>query len=137
MLTYLEAARYKISCALAELDGKSKPSHPLATHIHVIRDRQGFQQSILKVIPPFLTILSISNSSKFFQHVVYIFQVPPWVQKDTSEQPEQVESPDWTDRGTADGNSVQPDSDFGTISQKNYILPYESSYNFMREKNTS
>jgi hypothetical protein len=23
------------------------------------------------------------------------------------------DSPDWTDRGTADGNSVQPDSDFG------------------------
>ncbi|XP_065216530.1 uncharacterized protein Nost isoform X2 [Planococcus citri] len=72
MLTYLEAARYKVSCALAELDGKPKPSHPLATHIHVIRDRQGFQQSILKV--------------------------PPWVQKDANEQPEQVESPDWTDR---------------------------------------
>lgn len=49
ILTYLEAARYKISCALAELDGKPKPSHPLAAHIHVIRDRQGFQQSILKV----------------------------------------------------------------------------------------
>lgn len=49
MLTYLEAARFKISCALAELDGKVKPSHPLAPHIHMIRDRQGFQQSILKV----------------------------------------------------------------------------------------
>lgn len=49
MLTYLEAARFKISCALSELDGKPKPSHPLASHVHVIRDRQGFQQSILKV----------------------------------------------------------------------------------------
>jgi len=25
------------------------------------------------------------------------------------------DSPDWTDRGTADGNSVQPDSDFGEL----------------------
>ena len=41
-------------------------------------------------------------------------QVPPWVQKETHIEPaEQIESPNWTDRGTADGNSVQPDSDFG------------------------
>lgn len=26
------------------------------------------------------------------------------------------ESPDWMDRGAADGNSVQPDSDFGELN---------------------
>lgn len=42
-------------------------------------------------------------------------QVPPWVHKETIECSENVESPEWTDRGTADGNSIQPDSDFGTL----------------------
>lgn len=47
---------------------------------------------------------------------MYLSQVPPWVHKETSiEHTEQIESPDWTDRGTADGNSVQPDSDFGIL----------------------
>lgn len=49
MLTYLEAARYKVSNALAEVDVKPKTSHPLSSHIHVIRDKQGLQQSVLKV----------------------------------------------------------------------------------------
>ena len=49
MLTYLEAARYKVHGTLSELDGQSRASHPLAPHIQVTRDRQGFQQSILKV----------------------------------------------------------------------------------------
>lgn len=49
MLTYLEAARYKVLCVLSELEGRPRPSHPLADHIHVSRDRQGYQQSVLKV----------------------------------------------------------------------------------------
>ncbi|CAH2035433.1 unnamed protein product, partial [Iphiclides podalirius] len=53
MLTYLEAVRYKISASLSELDSRSPVQHPLATHIQIIRDKQGLQQSILKV-PPWL-----------------------------------------------------------------------------------
>ncbi|CAK1588321.1 unnamed protein product [Parnassius mnemosyne] len=53
MLTYLEAVRYKISASLSELDNRSPVQHPLATHIQIIRDKQGLQQSILKV-PPWL-----------------------------------------------------------------------------------
>ncbi|CAH1395573.1 unnamed protein product [Nezara viridula] len=82
MLTYLEAARYKVLCVLSELEGRPRPSHPLADHIHVSRDRQGYQQSVLKV--------------------------PPWIHSET-------EITDLVDRGTADGTSVQPDSDFGDI----------------------
>jgi len=49
MLTYLEAARYKVHSTLAELNGDRRGSHPLASHIQVTRDRQGLQQSVLKV----------------------------------------------------------------------------------------
>ncbi|KAJ9596737.1 hypothetical protein L9F63_012243, partial [Diploptera punctata] len=85
MLTYLEAMRYKVQSALAELDGRTRGGHPLAAHIQVTRDRQGLQQSVLKV--------------------------PPWVREESLDRLA-GDSPDWTDRGTADGNSVQPDSDF-------------------------
>ncbi|KDR11453.1 Nostrin [Zootermopsis nevadensis] len=85
MLTYLEAMRYKVQSALAELDGRARGGHPLASHIQVTRDRQGLQQSVLKV--------------------------PPWVREESLDRLA-GDSPDWTDRGTADGNSVQPDSDF-------------------------
>ncbi|CAH2103085.1 unnamed protein product [Euphydryas editha] len=53
MLTYLEAVRYKITSSLNELDSRPPTQHPLATHIQVVRDKQGLQQSILK-IPPWL-----------------------------------------------------------------------------------
>lgn len=48
-------------------------------------------------------------------------QVPLWVRKESVElSPDNL---DWTDRGTADGNSVQPDSDFGkTIVNFNIIF---------------
>ena len=49
MLTYLEAARYKVQSVLAELEGRPHQPHPLSSHIVVHRDRQGLQQSILKV----------------------------------------------------------------------------------------
>lgn len=49
MLTYLEAARYKVQSVLAELEGRPNQTHPLSSHIIVHRDRQGLQQSILKV----------------------------------------------------------------------------------------
>ncbi|KOB76292.1 putative dna binding protein, partial [Operophtera brumata] len=53
MLTYLEAVRYKITASLNELDSRPPVQHPLSTHIQVVRDKQGLQQSILKV-PPWL-----------------------------------------------------------------------------------
>ncbi|XP_041986824.1 nostrin [Aricia agestis] len=53
MLTYLEAVRYKITSSLSDLDNLPVAQHPLATHIQVVRDKQGLQQSILKV-PPYL-----------------------------------------------------------------------------------
>lgn len=49
MLTYLEAVRYKITASLNELDNRPIVHHPLASHIQIIRDKQGLQQSILKV----------------------------------------------------------------------------------------
>ncbi|KAJ0183694.1 hypothetical protein K1T71_000117 [Dendrolimus kikuchii] len=53
MLTYLEAVRYKITASMNELDNRPPVQHPLATHIQILRDKQGLQQSILKV-PPWL-----------------------------------------------------------------------------------
>lgn len=35
MLTYLEATRFKMQCALADLDGHNKPTHPLFAHMEV------------------------------------------------------------------------------------------------------
>ncbi|XP_071451671.1 nostrin [Hetaerina americana] len=104
MLTYLEAARYKVQGALAELDGRQRAPHPLAPHITVTRDRQGLQQSVLKV--------------------------PPWVWQQGGTPLEQLsagDSPDWTDRGKADGNSVQPDSDFDEFSSQGSDKEYQSS----------
>lgn len=100
MLTYLEAMRYKVQSALAELDGRTRGGHPLAAHIQVTRDRQGLQQSVLKV--------------------------PPWVREESLDRLA-GDSPDWTDRGTADGNSVQPDSDFDEFSSQGSEKDYQSS----------
>lgn len=49
MFTYLEAARYKVQNALAELDSRPRSGHTLAPYITVTRDKSGLQQSILKV----------------------------------------------------------------------------------------
>lgn len=49
MLTYLEGTRYKLQSTLLELDHKQRGTHPLAPHIQLTRDRNGLQQSILKV----------------------------------------------------------------------------------------
>lgn len=104
MLTYLEGARYKVQSALAELDSRPRNGHPLASHITVTRDKSGLQQSILKV-PQWLR--------------------DQWVEPETSplsdksnrstihDDGDEEEVEDWNDRGTADGNSNRPDSDFG------------------------
>lgn len=96
MLIYLEAARYKVQSALSELDGRTKPSHPLASHIQVTRDRQGLQQSILKV--------------------------PQWARNEAIGNQSQPDSPDWTGREAGDGTSVQPDSDFGKLISLNFRM---------------
>ncbi|KAF6198172.1 hypothetical protein GE061_007919 [Apolygus lucorum] len=90
MLTYLEAARYKVQRSLAELEGNPVSEHPLAEHLHITKDRQGYRQTILKV--------------------------PPWVHNDSLDVASDCS--DWVDRGTADGNSVQPDSDFDEFSSQ-------------------
>lgn len=51
MLLYLEAARYKVGGTLAEVEGSKRGKHPLAEYILVSRDKQGLQQSVLKVNP--------------------------------------------------------------------------------------
>ncbi|XP_011301830.1 uncharacterized protein Nost [Fopius arisanus] len=104
MLTYLEAARYKVGGALAEIEGGKRPKHPLAEHILVSRDKQGLQQSVLKV--------------------------PTWAKNESFESPEveddidihisknEVERNDW-DRTAGDGNSENPpdEEDFSDFDE--------------------
>ncbi|KAK7073301.1 hypothetical protein SK128_027063 [Halocaridina rubra] len=105
MLAYLEAARYKVQCSLDELNNRPKMTHPLAKHIEVHRDKQGLTFSVLKV--------------------------PPWVRGNSvdvspaSDSP--TGSPNWNDRGTADGNSVQPDSDFDEFSSQGSDREYQTA----------
>lgn len=56
MLTYLEASRYKVQNALAELDSRPRSGHALAPYITVTRDKSGLQQSVLKVRLTYLLI---------------------------------------------------------------------------------
>lgn len=107
MLAYLEAARYKIQCSIDELGNRPKTVHPLAKHIEVHRDKQGYTCSVLKV--------------------------PTWVRGNSvdvspaSNSP--TGSPNWNDRGTADGNSVQPDSDFDEFSSQGSDRDYQATMN--------
>ncbi|KAK4879842.1 hypothetical protein RN001_007988 [Aquatica leii] len=108
MLTYLEGARYKVQNALAELDSKPKTGHPLAPHITVTRDKSGLQQSVLKV-PQWLKDEMIEPDKS------------PLSEKSEKSQTigdNDFLEPDWTDRGAADGNSNQPDSDFDEFSSQ-------------------
>lgn len=67
MLVYLEAARYKVGGTLAEVEGSKRIKHPLAEHILVSRDKQGLQQSVLKV-----NINHKNKKNKFFSLHIYI-----------------------------------------------------------------
>ncbi|XP_022240387.1 nostrin-like [Limulus polyphemus] len=49
MLAYLEASHHKVECALADLENKSRPMHPLAAHMEQYRDKQGGIHSVLKL----------------------------------------------------------------------------------------
>ncbi|XP_037089407.1 uncharacterized protein LOC119109761 [Pollicipes pollicipes] len=99
LLAYLEASRYKIQVALAELEGQPRPQHPLRKHIEYHKDRQGMTQSILKV--------------------------PGWVALDPLDLSPDI-SPTWAaDRGKADGTSHQPDSDFDEFSSQGDEREYQ------------
>ncbi|XP_034944053.1 uncharacterized protein Nost isoform X2 [Chelonus insularis] len=107
MLTYLEAARYKVGGALAEVEGGKKGKHPLAEHILVSRDKQGLQQSVLKM--------------------------PPWAKNESFELPDvdediedihlskdhEVDHHEWIDRTAGDGNSENPpdEEDFSDFDE--------------------
>lgn len=56
-----------------------------------------------------------------------------WVRKDSVEL--SADNIDWTDRGTADGNSVQPDSDFGEYLVTSSNVAYYSK-NILKCKNS-
>ncbi|XP_063702533.1 uncharacterized protein LOC134832443 [Culicoides brevitarsis] len=143
MLTYLEGARYKLQSALMELDHRPRGSHPLAQHIQITRDRNGLQQSILKV-PIWLRNDENDNSNQSMtfedfdqscteaalpmqENIVIECENETIVEKinamnkptkEISEKTEEDkcdESPTF-DRGVADGNSNQPDSDFDEFS---------------------
>lgn len=70
MLTYLEAVRYKTAASLSALDSRPPAAHPLAAHIRVLRDKQGLQQSILKV-----TVSSIQNYTTVNDNYLYTSEV--------------------------------------------------------------
>ncbi|XP_066596133.1 uncharacterized protein Nost [Prorops nasuta] len=90
MLMYFEAARYKVGGTLAEVEGSKRGKHPLAEHILVSRDKQGLQQSVLKI--------------------------PSWAKNESFEIQDSQdelevhlkEGENWTDRTAGDGNSENP-----------------------------
>ena len=49
MLAYLEGSRHKVECSLAELEHRTRPTHPVERHVHTSRDKQGMMVSVLKV----------------------------------------------------------------------------------------
>ncbi|XP_074039678.1 nostrin isoform X1 [Leptinotarsa decemlineata] len=113
MLIYLEGAKYKVQSTLAELDSRPKTGHPLAPHITITRDKSGLQQSILKV-PQWLRDEWCDGDKS------------PVSEKSTKSEKSDNSDPhindvydqDWLDRGAADGNSNQPDSDFDEFSSQ-------------------
>ncbi|KAK4296966.1 hypothetical protein Pmani_030570 [Petrolisthes manimaculis] len=110
MLAYLEAARYKVQSSLDELSNRPKLTHPLAKHIEVHRDKQGLTCSVLKV-PPWVRGGGGGGGNSV--------DVSPASNSPTG-------SPNWNDRGTADGNSVQPDSDFDEFSSQGSDRDYHT-----------
>lgn len=97
MLAYLEASKHKLQCCLADLDGGTKPSHPLGKHIEYHKDKQGQLHSVLKV--------------------------PSWVRLEPESGEQTWDKMDGTllDRGSADGTSHSPDhyeDDFSVDSEE-------------------
>ncbi|KAI4502843.1 hypothetical protein M0802_001887 [Mischocyttarus mexicanus] len=106
MLLYLEAARYKVGGTLAEVEGSKRNKHPLAEHILVSRDKQGLQQSVLK-IPSWARNESFEIQDiddEIEEHLV---------------KGHETENRDWTDRTAGDGNSENPpdEEDFSDFDE--------------------
>ncbi|XP_056644955.1 uncharacterized protein LOC130450525 isoform X1 [Diorhabda sublineata] len=113
MLTYLEGAKYKVHNALSELDSRPRSSHPLAAYITITRDKSGLQQSVLKVPQWLRDEWCDKDKSPVSQKSTKSNQ------SDNSDpHNNDVEDPDWLVRGSADGNSNQPDSDFDEFSSQ-------------------
>lgn len=106
MLLYLEAARYKVGGTLAEVEGSKRGKHPLAEHILVSRDKQGLQQSVLKV-PSWA-----KNESFEFQDDQD--EIDVHIAKD-----HETDNRDWADRTAGDGNSENPpdEDDFSDFDE--------------------
>lgn len=107
MLLYLEAARYKVGGTLAEVEGSKRNKHPLAEHILVSRDKQGLQQSVLKI-------------PSWAKNESFEIQDLPEDEIDTQlgKEPE-TESRHWADRTSGDGNSENPpdEDDFSDFDE--------------------
>lgn len=106
MLLYLEAARYKVGGTLAEVEGSKRDKHPLAEHILVSRDKQGLQQSVLK-IPSWAKNESFEIQEDEDEMDVHLVK-----DHDT-------DSRHWADRTAGDGNSENPpdEDDFSDFDE--------------------
>ncbi|TGZ34564.1 Nostrin [Temnothorax longispinosus] len=106
MLLYLEAARYKVGGTLAEVEGSKRSKHPLSEHILVSRDKQGLQQSVLK-IPSW-------TKNESFEIQDSDDELEMHLTKDQN-----AETRDWADRTAGDGNSENPpdEDDFSDFDE--------------------
>ncbi|XP_057318122.1 uncharacterized protein LOC130663075 [Microplitis mediator] len=107
MLTYLEAARYKVAGALVEVEGGKRGKHPLAEHILVSRDKQGLQQSVLKM-------------PAWAKNEVFQFpEVEDLVDEIHLTKDADNERHEWIDRTAGDGNSENPpdEEDFSDFDE--------------------
>ncbi|XP_076387469.1 nostrin isoform X2 [Megachile rotundata] len=107
MLLYLEAARYKVGGTLAEVEGSKRSKHPLAEHILVSRDKQGLQQSVLK-IPSWAKNESFEIQDDEDEIEVHL-----------SKTDHDTDSRHWPDRTAGDGNSENPpdEDDFSDFDE--------------------
>ncbi|XP_029050955.1 uncharacterized protein LOC114879819 isoform X2 [Osmia bicornis bicornis] len=107
MLLYLEAARYKVGGTLAEVEGSKRGKHPLAEHILVSRDKQGLQQSVLK-IPSWAKNESFEIQDDEDEIDVHL-----------SKTDHDTDSRHWADRTAGDGNSENPpdEDDFSDFDE--------------------
>lgn len=108
MLIFFEAAKYKISGILADIEGGKKNTHPLAEYILVSRDKQGLQQSVLK-IPNWM---KNNDSIEFPDDVDDDIDIHMTKEHDNERNV-------WVDRTAGDGNSENPhdEDDFSDFDE--------------------
>lgn len=107
MLLYLEAAKYKVGGTLAEVEGSKRGKHPFADYILVSRDKQGLQQSVLK-------IPSWAKNESFEIQTDEDDDIEVRLAKDHD-----AVSRQWVDRTAGDGNSENPpdEDDFSDFDE--------------------